>query len=74
MARRRGATRKFIKELHVADVSDATRGRIVELFLPALGPEGKVFRYCSAKELEDHWENGARASQQEQGGKSAKKS
>ena len=53
--RRRGATGKFIKELHVIDVSESTRRRIIELFVPALGPEGKVFQYSSAQELENGW-------------------
>jgi hypothetical protein len=54
-ARRRGATGKFKKELHVVDVIESTRRRIIELFLPALGPEGKVFQYSSAQELENGW-------------------
>lgn len=55
VVRLRKARRNFIKELHVADTSDATRRRIVDLFVPALGIEGTVFRYASAKELADQW-------------------
>jgi len=46
---------KFIKELHVADTSDLVRKRLIELFVPALGPHGNVFRYKSAQELADDW-------------------
>jgi SIR2-like domain len=46
---------KFIQELHVADTSDLVRKRLIELFVPALGPHGNVFRYKSAQELADDW-------------------
>jgi hypothetical protein len=46
---------RFIKELHVADISDSTKNRIVDLFVPALGPEGVVFRYGGAQELVAAW-------------------
>lgn len=57
VARSRKARKNFIKELHVADVSEATRKRIIDLFIPALGPEGVIFRYQSAKELADNWKS-----------------
>jgi hypothetical protein len=56
VARRRAGPGKFLKELHIADVSEVTQRRIIDLFLPALGPEGKVFRYKSAMELAIHWD------------------
>ena len=55
IARRRASAEKFLKELHIADVSEATQRRIIELFLPALGPEGKVFLYGNAAELANNW-------------------
>jgi hypothetical protein len=55
VARLRKARKNFIKELHIADTSEATRNRIIDLFIPALGSEGTVFRYSSAKELSDRW-------------------
>jgi len=56
VARVRKARKNFIKELHIADTSESTRNRIIELFIPALGSEGTVFRYGSAKELAERWE------------------
>jgi SIR2-like domain len=51
VARSRRARKSFIRELHVADVSDAAKKRIVDLFVPALESTGQVFRYGSAQEL-----------------------
>jgi hypothetical protein len=53
--RSRVSQNKLIKELHIADISDSVRKRIVNIFVPALGPHGNVFRYSSAKELADAW-------------------
>ncbi|HML08333.1 MAG TPA: SIR2 family protein [Xanthobacteraceae bacterium] len=55
VARLRKARKNFVKELHIADTSESTRNRIIDLFIPALGPEGIVFRYGSAKELAERW-------------------
>jgi hypothetical protein len=55
VARLRKARRNFLKELHVVDISDTTRKRIVDLFIPALGVEGAVFRYANARELIEQW-------------------
>jgi len=55
VARLRKARKNFIKELHIADTSETTRNRIIDLFIPALGSSGTVFRYGSAKELADRW-------------------
>ena len=55
MARRRNAVGKYIKELHVADVDKNTRQRIIDLFVPALGPTGRIFRYENAKQLAQAW-------------------
>jgi len=55
MVRRRNAAGRYLKELHVADTSDFTRQRIIDLFTPALGPTGKIFRYSSAQEMAERW-------------------
>ncbi|MGB7256983.1 MAG: SIR2 family protein, partial [Pseudolabrys sp.] len=55
VARRRASAGKFLKELHVADVSEITQRKIIDVLLPALGPEGKVFRYGDALELATSW-------------------
>jgi len=53
VTRVRRARGKYLKELHVADVSAEARDRIVGLFLPALGHTGIIYRYSDAKELSD---------------------
>jgi len=45
----------FLKELHVADISESAKNRIVDLFVPALGPHGLVFRYSGAEQLANAW-------------------
>lgn len=57
--RLRATREKFIKELHVTDISVSAQNRIVDLFLPALGPHGLVFRYCDAQELVNAWKSGS---------------
>jgi hypothetical protein len=54
-ARRRNAVGKYLAELHIADVNEVTRQRIIDLVTPALGPTGKVFRYNSAAQLAQSW-------------------
>jgi hypothetical protein len=55
VVRSRLARRKHLKELHLADVSDTARLRILNLFVRSLGATGTVFRYGSARELADRW-------------------
>ena len=55
VVRLRKARKNFIKELHVVDKSEATRKRLIELFIPALGSEGIVFRYESARDMQTRW-------------------
>lgn len=55
VSRVRAARGHFLKELHVADISDTVKRRIVELFVPALGSKGMVFRYGDASELAQAW-------------------
>jgi hypothetical protein len=55
VSRSRRAKGRLIEELHVADISDAATRRIIDVFIPALGPKGLIFRYRGAKELADAW-------------------
>jgi hypothetical protein len=55
VVRLRKTRKRYIKEFHIADVSEVTRKRLIDLFIPALGPEGIVFRYDGAKELAKRW-------------------
>ena len=55
VVRSRRANNNFIKELHVADISQSAKNRILDLFVPALGPTGVVFRYDEAKQLAQTW-------------------
>lgn len=58
VSRLREARHNFIKELHIADITKSTQDRIVELFLPALGAQGLVFRYGDAQQLASAWARG----------------
>jgi hypothetical protein len=53
--RLRRARNKLLKELHVADVSDSARKRLIDVFVPALGPTGRVFRYAGIAEFARKW-------------------
>lgn len=54
-SRMRASREHFLKQLHVADVSEATKNRLVSLFVPALGAKGLVFRYASAQHVAKVW-------------------
>jgi hypothetical protein len=53
-SRSRAARNSNLQELHVADISDISRNRIIDLFIPALGKKGLVYRYTSAQHLVDN--------------------
>lgn len=54
-SRMRARRKKYLKQLHVADVRDVTKNRLTELFRPALEARGLVFRYNSAEHLAKVW-------------------
>ncbi len=56
--RLRAARHDFIKEMHIADISDSVQGRIVDMLVPALGAHGLVFRYDGAQQLASAWKSG----------------
>ena len=40
-----------LEQLHVADPSSAVKQRFIDLLMPALGPDGRVFRYSGLSDL-----------------------
>jgi len=51
IARLRSARKRYVKQLHLADPNVSVRQRFVDLFVPALNAQSKVFRYQDIKEL-----------------------
>jgi hypothetical protein len=51
VVRRRATGGKWLKQLHVADPSPAAIQRLVDMFTPALGANGSVFKYSGLKEF-----------------------
>lgn len=52
VVRRRAARKESLKQLHLADHSDGVKERFIDLFTPALGPHGKVFKYYDIAEFD----------------------
>ena len=53
VVRRRDTGGKFLKQLHIADPNPAAVQRLFDLFNPALGAHGHVFKYGGIKEVAD---------------------
>lgn len=51
VVRRRAAGENWLKQLHVADPDPAAIQRLVDVFTPALGANGSVFKYGGLKEF-----------------------
>jgi len=51
VVRLRVARKRYIKQLHLADPNSAIKQKFVELFVPALNAQSKVFRYQDIKEF-----------------------
>ncbi len=49
--RSREARNEHLKQLHIADRSDGVKQKLVELFTPALGAHGHVFKYADMEDL-----------------------
>lgn len=45
--------RKTLKQLHIAEPNELVKERFVELFIPALGATGKIFRYKGIREFSE---------------------
>lgn len=56
VCRSRAARNDYLKHLHIADPNEQVKDRFVELFAPALGPKGRVYRYENIEELSKRWE------------------
>ncbi|HEV2386860.1 MAG TPA: SIR2 family protein [Candidatus Acidoferrales bacterium] len=55
VCRSRAARGQFLRRLHLADPDDHTKERFCELFAPALGAKGHVYRYDGIGELGEKW-------------------
>ncbi|MFZ2509431.1 MAG: hypothetical protein WAW79_13275 [Steroidobacteraceae bacterium] len=55
VSRSRAAKKKFLEHFYVADPSEVVRNRLVNLFVPALGPKGRVYRYEGIEDLGRAW-------------------
>lgn len=51
VVRLRAARKRYLKQLHLADPIDSVKQRFVELFVPALNAQSKVFRYKDLAEF-----------------------
>jgi len=49
--RLRSARRRYLKQLHLADPNNSVKQKYVELFVPSLSAQSRVFRYENIKEL-----------------------
>lgn len=54
--RLRAARKRYLKHLIIADPSKEVKDRFVNLFAPALGPKGRVYRYETIEDLSLKWE------------------
>jgi len=55
ICRLRAARKNYLAHLYLADPSELVKNKFVELFIPALGPKGRVYRYQDIKELSAAW-------------------
>ena len=51
IVRLRAARKRYIKQLHLVDPNSAIKQKFVELFVPALNAQSRVFRYQDIKEF-----------------------
>jgi DNA invertase Pin-like site-specific DNA recombinase len=49
--RTRKARKHYVRELHLADPNDSVKQKLIEMFVPALNAQSKIFRYRDIKEL-----------------------
>ena len=56
VCRSRAARKRFLRHLHLAGPDTRTKDRFCELFAPALGPKGHVYRYDGIGELSEKWQ------------------
>ncbi len=51
ISRLRAARKHYLKHLYLADPDDTVRERLLNVFVPALGPMGRVYRYKDIEEF-----------------------
>ncbi len=51
VVRLRAARKNYLKQLHLADPNDAVKQKFVELFVPALNAQSKIFRSSGIRDL-----------------------
>jgi hypothetical protein len=51
VVRLRAARKRYLKQLHLADPNDSVKQKFVDLFVPALNPQSKIFRYKDIDEF-----------------------
>lgn len=51
VVRSRVARKCYLKQLHLADPNDSVKQKFVELFVPALDAQSRVFRYSGISEF-----------------------
>jgi hypothetical protein len=51
VVRHRAARNHYLRELHLADPNESVKQRLVDVFVPALNAQSKVFRYAGIDEL-----------------------
>lgn len=55
VSRLRAARKQYLRHLYVADPKGVVKDRLVDLFTPALGPKGHVYRYENIEDLNRAW-------------------
>ena len=48
--RQRSTTEEYIKDLHLVDPSGLVKDKFIKLFTPAIGPNGRIFKYRDLEE------------------------
>jgi hypothetical protein len=51
VVRLRAARKHYLRQLHLADPNESVKERLVELFVPALNAQSKIFRYANIDEF-----------------------
>lgn len=55
VSRLRAKRKEFLSHLYIADPDESVKDRFVNLFAPALGPKGHIYRYKSISDLNRAW-------------------
>lgn len=55
VCRSRATRNDYLRHLYLADPQDIVKARLVDMFTPALGPKGHVYRFGGIAELNKSW-------------------